>query len=131
MSQQNVEIVRRLHGAYARGDLEAVFAALDPEIEVHDHDLPDSGNYRGLEGVRQWQADWAGPWEDWGWEPVEFIEAGERVIAVLRVHAKGRHSGIDVEQLNAAVWTLRDGKCVRLDYYDSRDQALQAAGLRD
>ena len=72
-----------------------------------------------------------GSWEDWGWDPEEFIEAGERVIAVLRVHAKGRHSGIDVEQLNAAVWTLRDGKCVRLDYYDSRDQALQAAGLRD
>jgi ketosteroid isomerase-like protein len=131
MSQQNVEIVRRLHDAYARGDLEAVLAALDPEIEVHDHDLPDSASYRGLEGVRQWQADWGSSWEDWGWDAEEFIEAGERVVAVLRVHAKGRRSGIDVEQLNAAVWTLRDGKCVRLDYYDSRDQALQAAGLRD
>ena len=81
--------------------------------------------------MRQWQADWAGPWEDWGWGPVEFIEAGERVVAVLRVHAKGRRSGVEVERLNGAVWTLRDGKCVRLDYYDSRDQALQAAGLRD
>jgi hypothetical protein len=41
-----------------------------------------------LEGVRQWLADWERSWEDWGWDPEEFIEAGERVVAVLRVYAK-------------------------------------------
>jgi hypothetical protein len=36
-----------------------------------------------------------------------------------------------VERFDAAVWTLRDGKCVRLDYYGSREQALEAAGLSE
>jgi ketosteroid isomerase-like protein len=129
MSQENVKIVRRSYDAYLRGDLESSLADVDPEIEVYDHDIPESGEYRGFDGLLRWQADWESSWESWRWDPEEFIEAGERVVAVLRVHARGRQSGIDIERVDGAVWTFRDGKCVRLDYYGSRDQALEAAGL--
>ena len=61
----------------------------------------------------------------------DFIDAGDRVVAVLHVYAKGRHSGVDVERLDGAVWTLRGGKAVRLDYYGSREQALEAVGLSE
>ena len=64
-------------------------------------------------------------------DPEEFIEAGDHVVAVLRVHAQGRGSGVDVERLDGAVWTLRDSKCIRLDYYGSTAEALAAAGLRE
>jgi hypothetical protein len=63
--------------------------------------------------------------------PQEFIDAGRRVVAVLRVHAKGRGSGVDVERLDGAVLTLRDEKCIRLDYYGSRAEALKAVGLEE
>jgi uncharacterized protein len=129
MSQENVEIVRRSYDAYARGDLEAALAALDAEIETHDHDIPDAGDYRGIEGLLQWQADWEAGWASWRWEPEEFIDAGDRVVAILRLHAKGRGSGVDVERLDGAVWTLRDGKCIRLDCYGSKAEALEAVGL--
>jgi ketosteroid isomerase-like protein len=131
MSEENVEIVRRSYDAYVRGDLESALVAFDPEIEVHDHDIPESGEYRGLEGLARWQADWESSWESWRWDPEEFIEAGDRVVAVLRVHARGRKSGVDVEREDGAVWTLREGRCVRLDYYGSRAQALEAAGLSE
>ena len=131
MSEENVEIVRRFYDAYVSGDLESALAAFDPEIEVYDHDILESGEYRGLEGLFRWQADWESSWESWRWDPEEFIEAGERVVAVLRVHATGRQSGVDVERVDGAVWTLREGRCVRLDYYGSREEALEAAGLRE
>jgi uncharacterized protein len=132
MSQENVEVVRRSYEAYARGDLESALAALDAEIEIYDHDLPDATeSYRGLDGVGRWQADWEASWESWRWEPEEFIDAGDRVVAVLGVHAKGRGSGVDVERVDGAVWTLRDRKCIRLDYYGSRAEALEAVGLRE
>jgi ketosteroid isomerase-like protein len=127
MSDQNVEIVRSWYDAYIRGELNTAIA--HPQIEIFDHDIPDAGEYRGLEGVLEWQADWERSWQSWRWEPEEFIEAGDRVVAVLRVHAKGRHSGVDVERLDGAVWTMSGGKCVRLDYYGSREQALEAVGL--
>src|SRR4051794_24672810 len=113
MSQENVEIVRRGYEAYLRGDLEAGLAAFDPEVETYDHDIPDAGEYRGFEGLLRWQADWEREWESWQWDPQDYIDAGERVVAVLRVQARGRHSGVDVERLDGAVHTMRDGKCVR------------------
>jgi ketosteroid isomerase-like protein len=65
------------------------------------------------------------------WEPEKFIDAGDRVVAILRVHAKGRGSGVDIERLDGAVWTLREGKLIRLDYYGSKAAALEAVGLRE
>jgi ketosteroid isomerase-like protein len=131
MSRENVEVVRRSYDAYVSGDLESALAPFDAEIVISDHDLPDSGEYRGLDGLARWQGDWEASWDSWRWEPEEFIDAGDRVVAVLRVHAKGRGSGVDVERVDGAVWTLRDGKCIRLDYYGSRAEALEAAGLSE
>ena len=131
MSQENVETVRASYDAQARGDLEAALAAADPEIEVYDHDILDAREYRGVEGVLHWQADWEGSWETWRWEPEDFIEAGDRVVAILRVRAKGRHSGVEVERVDAAVFTFAHNKVVRLDYYNDRSQALKAVGLEE
>jgi ketosteroid isomerase-like protein len=129
ISNQNVELVQASWEAWERGDMEAVFAFYDPAIEVFDHDLPDATeSYRGLDGLRRWQADWEASWDSWRWEPEEFIDAGDRVVAVLRAYARGRGSGVDVERLDGAVYTLHDGKCVRLDYYGSKAEALKAVG---
>jgi ketosteroid isomerase-like protein len=129
VSKQNVEIARQSYDAYVRGDMEASLAMMDPEIEIYDHDILDAGEYRGLEGMLPWQADWDSSWESWRWEAEDFIDVGDRVVVVLRLYAKGRHSGVDVERLDGAVWTLRAGKAVRLDYYGSKAEALKAVGL--
>jgi ketosteroid isomerase-like protein len=130
-AQENVEIVRAAWEALDREDMEAFLGFCDPAIEVSDHDIPDAPeSYRGLDGLGRWQADWEASWASWRWEPEEFIDAGDRVVAVLRVHATGRESGVEVERLDGAVWTLRDGKLIRLDYYGSKAEALEAVGLR-
>jgi ketosteroid isomerase-like protein len=82
MSRENVEIVRRSYDAYVRGNLGSALAAFDPDVVACDHDIPDSGEYSGLDGLFRWQADWESGWENWRWEPEEFIEAGEGVVAV-------------------------------------------------
>src|SRR5947199_6615588 len=86
---------------------EPLWETLDEEIVVRDHDIPDSGDYRGYAGLARWREDWEAAWDDWRWEPEEFIDVGDRAVAVLRVHAKGRGSGVDVERVDGAVWTLR------------------------
>jgi len=128
--QENVEIARQSYDAYVRGDMEAALAMVDPEIEIYDHDILDAGEYRGLEGMLRWQVDWDSSWESWRWEAEDFVDVGDRVVVVLRLYAKGRHSGVDVERLDGAVWTLRASKAVRLDYYGSKDEALKAVGLK-
>ena len=131
MSQENVEIMRRSYEAYMRGDMEPALAAFDPMVETFDHDIPDAGEYRGFEGLLRWQADWERSWESWRWEPKEYIDAGERVVAVLHVHAKGRQSGVDVERLDGAVYTMREGRVAKMVEYMSHAEALAAAGLSE
>jgi ketosteroid isomerase-like protein len=100
-----------------------------PEVEFWDHDMPDPGVYRGLDGLLRWQADWERSWESWDSEALDLIDAGDRVVAIVRSRAKGRHSGVEVERVDGSVWTLRAGKVTRVDYYGSREEAFRAVGL--
>ena len=131
-----MDVVRASWEAWERGDAQATLAIYDPAIETLDHDLPDAKenlpdakeSYRGFDGYIRWQADWEASWADWQWKPQEFIDAGDRVIAVLKVNATGRGSGVDVERIDPAVFTLRSGKCIRVDYYGSKADALKGRG---
>jgi ketosteroid isomerase-like protein len=129
MSQENVDRVRRGMEHWVRTG-EVLWVDLHPEIEVHDHDIPDAGVYRGHDGVRDWTADFSSAFESFALEPQEYIDGGDgKVVLVVRLSARGKASGVSVERLDGMVWTIRDGKTVRLDYYGSRAEALEAAGV--
>ena len=97
MSQQNVEVVQRvLEHFMATGEPD--WGTLDEEFEVSDHDTPDQGDYRGHEGFGRWLEEWGAAWANWSFEPEEFIDAGDRIVAVIRMKTEGRDSGIETEQ---------------------------------
>jgi len=128
MSQENVEIVRRAWEAFMRRDNEATLALYDPEVELHHH--VDGSVYRGLAGVRAYFRDWFDVWgEVFSNDLEELIDAGDDVIAVMHVGARGRRSGIEVERREWHVWTLRDRKLWRLRIYATKAEALEADGL--
>jgi ketosteroid isomerase-like protein len=135
MSQENVEVVRAAFEAWDTEDLlasgEALWDALDSEIEIYDHDIPDVGSYRGHEGFLSWILDWGDAWEQWTMETEWFVDAGDRVIYVFQMNAKGKGSGVALSRRDAMVWTIRDEKAVRIDYYNSEAQALEAVGLSE
>jgi ketosteroid isomerase-like protein len=131
MSQADVEHMRRGVEHFRRTG-EALWADLHPDVEMHDHDIPDGALYRGHDGWREWSAHFAEAWESVSLEPQEYIDAGDgRVVLVARVAARGIGSGVEVERLDGVMWTIRDGKTVRMDYYGSPAEALEAAGLTD
>jgi ketosteroid isomerase-like protein len=61
----------------------------------------------------------------------EVLDAGENVVVVDRQSGRGRGSGIPLAQQTASVWTVRDGKVVRIVWFLTRGKALQAAGLSE
>ena len=131
MSEENVEIVRGAIDAMNRGDWDAALKAAAPDFEF---DLsravgPLHGVYK-LDQMRKWADDFADSWESLRWEPHEFIEAGEHVVVPWTLHAEGRE-GIEVQTRVTWVWTLRDGTVVRATMYQEREEALEAAGLRE
>jgi ketosteroid isomerase-like protein len=128
MSRANMELVEAAMEHFAATG-EPMWSANHEDVEIHDHDLPDAGEYRGHAGYRRWLEEWATAWSDFSLELDEFIDAGDRVVVVFRLKATGRGSGVTVERRDGLVVTLRDGLAVRLDYYNTREQALEAVGL--
>lgn len=133
MSDANVEIVRRVYDALADpGD--DIAALWDPDVEFDvSRDIwaavVGGGHYRGVEGVRQWMLDLYAAWEQMDIDVEELIDAGDDVVAVIRVAGRGRVSGIEIEYRPAGVWTIRDGRIVRVVWFADRDAALEAAGV--
>ena len=132
MSEENVEIVERLLEAFNRGDEEAVIAAFDEGCELDEPpempDRPRSG-FRGHEGVRAWMANLRGV-VGVRFETRDHTSIGDVVVSELAASGLGQASGVPFEWTTFAVFRIRDGKIVRTQAFLSRDEALEAAGLR-
>jgi ketosteroid isomerase-like protein len=132
MTASNLELTRRAFEAIETGGLEAVLDFLDPEIEFEppEQALEQRGSFKGHDAVRDRWNLLLEPFEDVRMEPEEFIEADdETVIAVFRIHARGKASGAPVEMRLAHLVTVRDGRAVRMKAYLDPDEARRAAGL--
>jgi ketosteroid isomerase-like protein len=131
VSEQNVELVRSALAPFlATG--EPRWDLLAEEIETHDHDIIDAGEYRGHAGFRRWLGDWAAAWSEFAvGRAEEWIDAGEEVVVVYRLKATGRASGVKLERQDAMVSCVKDAQIVRVDYYNNRAQALEAVGLQE
>jgi len=132
MSQENVEVVRRrFYEAANRNDLPAVLELLDPGFEWWDRkDDPGATVHRGHDGFAQHLAEMEADVEMWV-EVKELIDAGEYVVAPVRVHGHGRTSGAPFEEHEVHVLRLRDGKILELRENRDKREALEAVGLSE
>ena len=134
MSQENVEIVRDAAAAFNRGDLDAWLEYWTDDIDYRavEGALDDRGPMHGKDAVRAYFQDWLDTFDDLKAEPRELIDAAdEQVVTVLRFGGRAKLSGVEADLTFAVVYTLRDGKVARGREYWTRDEALEAAGLRE
>jgi ketosteroid isomerase-like protein len=131
VSQENVEIVRRMHEVVGT---ERAFDCFDPEVVmIPTPSGPDAAApYVGYDGLIAWVRDLRDALGDFQTYAQESIDVGDsRVLAITVVHGEGRASGIPFDFRFATVYTLRDGRIVRAEAYDTKAEALEAVGLRE
>jgi uncharacterized protein len=132
MSRENVEVVRGIFDAWNRSDFDAAWALCDPRLVIdRSRSLADARIYRGTDEVARFWADWRGTWATTNWEIDELVDAGDDVVVLGRFHGRGLESGAVVEANVAQLMTVRDGKLVRGVLFQSRSDALEAAGLSE
>src|SRR4051812_24943805 len=121
MSQQNVEIVH----SFLTAPVDEALAYADPGIVWNPvEELPAQGH----DAVRTSLAHWKAEWDDYTLAAEEFVDMGERVLVTVRLGGRGRGSGVEIGARFYDVYTLRDGRIVRMDQFSDRSEALEAMG---
>jgi ketosteroid isomerase-like protein len=140
MPQKNVEIVRGAFdtfNAFMRGERaeDALAALADPEFEYAwpaERELPEPDHLRGVPEAFDLFERVRSGWVDFVWEPLDFIEApGNRVLVTVRQCGRGRESGLPDESHHFQLFTIRDGRVRKVDFFAHRTEALEAAGLSE
>jgi ketosteroid isomerase-like protein len=136
MSQENVEIVRRMYDAWNRRDEEALLALSDPAVEfVNSPTAVEPGTRRGANEVlvaarKQWEILRGGRQE------IDRIyDRGEEIVVLGRLSRLMPEGDTRIEDRALVSWTIRDGKVVRTEILGFGKaevaEALEAAGLRE
>jgi ketosteroid isomerase-like protein len=132
MSQENVEIVRRVFEQLRRGDLAGLLGSVDADCELHENVLaPDAAVYHGRDGVSKWFEASVEAFSEFRFEPEQFIESGDWVVVPVSAHGRGRASGAEFGARYVTVFKFRLGKTVFVASYADLTEALEAAGLSE
>jgi ketosteroid isomerase-like protein len=134
MSQENVEVVRSMYASFgelAQGGDVASYVAAHYDRDCEYRPVEETGAIRGHDALIRWTERWLEAWEEYVDEIEEIVDADEVIVGVVKVHARGRDSGMEISQRLFHVCEVRNGKVQRLREYLDRNRALEAAGLRE
>ena len=132
MSQENVEIVRRNTDAFNRRDLDGLLEswASDAVLDWSNARAPYAGVYRGHGEIRAFLEGFLATWDEVRFEIVDVpVEVEDGLLITENVaYLRGR-DGIEVQARSAWLITIRDGEQTSLKLYQTKQEALEAAGL--
>src|SRR3954468_1633373 len=133
MSQENVEVVRAAYAAFAEGRIDDVIEGLDAEVEMNGAvgALEEGEVVRGRDAVARELLPDSSVWAERRYEVQKFIDADDRVVALVHEHRRGRNSGVAVGVDMAFIYSFKGNKVARIEPFMSQSKALEAAGLRE
>jgi ketosteroid isomerase-like protein len=133
MSEENVEIVRRSHDAWNRGDVDEWLDwwAADAVLDWSNSHGLDARVHRGHGEIERFAMRFRDAFEELRSEIDDPVEIEEGLVLVENVSYLRGRGGIEVQARSAWLFTLRDGEITSLTLYQTKQEALEAAGLRE
>jgi uncharacterized protein len=129
MSARNVEMVRRIYAAWAVGDIPGPLELFDDDVEyVNPPGAIEPGTRSGIAEFTRATEKLLEAWEFWQGEAEDTKAEGDRVAVLVRYRARGRGSGAEVEGRESALFTFRDGKVARYEWFHGEADAFEALG---
>jgi ketosteroid isomerase-like protein len=130
MSQENVEIVRRMYEAFHNRDADAALSYFGADVLVDaSRGRPDVGVGRGREQVNALVGSWITAWDEWHEEIEEMRGLGSRVLVVSLQRGRSKGTGAEVEARYAVLYDVHRGEIVGMRLYGDLKEAREAAGL--
>ena len=95
---------------------------------VNPHDAVEPGTRRGADEFNRAIASVFATWDDVHFDTDRTIDNGDQVIALGSLHGHLHASGMVVSAEHGQIWTFRDGRVVRMQWFNTHRDALEAAG---
>jgi ketosteroid isomerase-like protein len=131
MSEARLELARKSVRAWQKRDVEWFIENTTPDFEFVPAILTtvegEGSAVRGPENIREFFATLDEPWESFVIEEGEYREVAEQVICVVRLRAKGRGSGLEMDSPVAMVLWFSDDKMARAQSFLDVGDAIEAA----
>jgi ketosteroid isomerase-like protein len=134
VSRENVDFARRAWDAFDRAFKAGKVGPFLREFTSPDFEykpMEEAEVIRGYDAYLDYLGRWVEVWDDLSWEVEELLDAGDRVVSVMRMSGRGKETGLGLQMRYFAVSTVQGGKLVRMVEYLDRDEAFEAAGLRE
>jgi ketosteroid isomerase-like protein len=133
MSRENVDTVKSLFAAFENRDFDGIAGVLDPQLEIRPAIVGglEGVVYHGPDGMRQFWADIDAAWAEFRITPAEFRELDGKILVLGRAFARGRDSGIALDEAAAWIAQVRHAMIVSFRSFSSPQEALKAAGLSE
>ena len=127
------ETMAGLYAAFARGDIEAVLGAMDPEVHWYEAEgnpyMPSGDPWIGPnEVLNQLFVRLGDDWEEFHVNPISYHEAGDVVVVEAWYNGKHARTGKALDSQVCHVWTLRDGKIAKFQQYVDTAQLQDVMG---
>jgi ketosteroid isomerase-like protein len=130
MDQAHVDLLREFYDALNRDDVDSAVELCDPDVRVWlNPDVVAALPPRGHKEVASYLRGWFASWDVYVPRPQEFIDAGDQVVVMVQLRARGKGSRFEIEEEMADVFTLDDGNIVQLRLYVDRGIALGSTGI--
>jgi hypothetical protein len=119
------QTIRETYAKYNAGDFDAVLELMDENVAwMPPPSSPEPNPLYGHDAVREYMLP--NLFDEQSAEPLEIIDEGDRVLVVVRVWARGRGSGAEIDQTIFHLWHIEGGRVVRFEVYMERDEAMAA-----
>ena len=133
MSQENVEIVRNAFHTFGAEGIDAALSFFSPDVVWYPTDRwLDGYAYRGHDGMRMLSASFSENFDEFRYDVHDIREAQDRVVALVDMTGRIKHSGAEVSQrLGFVISGFRDGEFREVRAFPSWSEAVKAAGLAE
>ena len=131
MSSRNVGVVRGFNDALAQGDMGGMLDFLDPQLEWRaPESVPWGGTFHGRDGFREFVGKLLDQPAEFRREMLEYLDAGERVVVLLRQMGRRKGSDTEYDVPEVHIWTIRDGKIVDFEGFFDTATVLRTLQLQ-
>jgi ketosteroid isomerase-like protein len=130
MTDENVEVVKRIEDAWNDGDLSGFLDFFDEYVvmvPVPNHPEPEP--VHGREGVLEFSERWLAPWDTYRFETENIVASGDAVVWTMRQHGTQNSTGLTMDTSMSAVFAFRQGKIVQVRWFWDKAEALEVVGL--